>query len=107
MSETMVTSLPLPAGLPLDAASWAQTPLVVCQVVLQLVEIIQQQHTTIQQLEARLQTLEARIAELEARVQQRSRNSDRPPSSDPPYEKRPARAGIQGKPGAKPGLSLR
>jgi Family of unknown function (DUF6444) len=103
LSEAMVTSLPLPAGLPLDAASWAQTPFVLCQVVLQLVEVIQQQHTTIQPLEARIQPLEARIAELEARVQQRSRNSDRPPSSDSPYEKRPARAGTQGKPDAKPG----
>jgi Family of unknown function (DUF6444) len=72
-------------------------------VVLQLVEVIQQQHTTIQPLEARIQTLEARIAEFEARVQQRSLNSDRPPSSDSPYEKRPARAGIQGKPGANLG----
>ena len=99
----MVTLLPLPAGLPLDAASWAQTLFVLCQVVLQLVEVIQQQHTTIQPLEARIQPLEARIAELEARVQQRSRNSDRPPSSDSPYEKRPARPGTQGKPDTKPG----
>ena len=49
------------------------------------------------------QALEARIAELEARVQQRAHTSDRPPSSDPPYEKRPTRAGPHGKPGAKPG----
>jgi transposase len=94
---------PFPAGLPLDAADWEQTPSVVREVVLRLLEVIQQQHTTIQHLEARLQTLEARIAELEARVQQRSNNSDRPPSSDPPYEKRPARADPQRKPGAKPG----
>jgi transposase len=103
MSETMVTSLPPPVGLPLDAASWKQTPVVVCQVVLQLVEVIQQQHTTIQHLEGRIQTLEGRIAVLEARLQQRSSNSDRPPSSDPPYAKRIARAGMRGKPGAKPG----
>jgi transposase len=82
--------------LPLDAAEWDQTPPGVRQVVLQ-------QQTTIQHLEARIKTLEARIAELEARVQQRSDNSDRPPSSDPPYEKRTARAGTQGSPGAKPG----
>jgi uncharacterized coiled-coil protein SlyX len=78
---------PLPAGLPLDAAEWEQTPPGVRQVVLQ-------QQTTIQHLEARIKTLEARIAELEARLQQRSQNSDRPPSSDPPYEKRTARAGV-------------
>jgi transposase len=82
--------------LPLDAAEWEQTPPVVRQLVLQLLEVIQQ-------LEARGKTLEARIAELEARLQQRSSNSDRPPSSDPPDEKRTAHAGTQGRPGAKPG----
>jgi transposase len=55
------------------------------------------------QQEERIRTLEARLAELEARVQQRSHNSDRPPSSDPPYEQRPTRAGSRGKPGARPG----
>jgi transposase len=59
------------------------------QVVVQLLAIIQQQA--------------GRIAALEARVSQKSNNSDRPPSSDPLYEKRPARSGSQGKPGAKPG----
>jgi len=88
--------LPLPEGLALDTATWEQTPLVVQQLVVQLLAVIQQQT-------ARIQALEARIVDLEARVQQRSHNSDRPPSSDPPYEKRPARAGPHGKPGAKPG----
>jgi transposase len=92
----VATSIPLPAGPLLDATSWAQTPLVVCHLILQLLEVIQH-------LEARVNTLEARIAALEAHLQQRSRNSDRPPSSDPPYEKRPACSGSQGKPGAKPG----
>jgi transposase len=99
----VATSTPLPAGLPVDAAKWEQTPLAVRHLVLHLLEVIQQQHTTIQHLEARIQTLEGRIVELEARVQQRSSNSDRPPSSDPPYEKRPTRAGPHGKPGATPG----
>ena len=74
----MTASIPLPAGLPLDAISWEQTPLVVRQVVVHLRAVIQQQ--------------EGRIAALEARLSQNSRNSDRPPSSDPPYEKRPARS---------------
>jgi transposase len=82
-------SLPLPAGLSLDAASWAQTPLVVRQVVVHLLAVIQQQA--------------ARIAALEARVSQTSRNSDRPPSSDPPFAKQPISSPIQGTPGAKPG----
>jgi transposase len=85
----MADSIPLPDGVPLDTATWEQTPLAVRQLVVQQ--------------EDRIRTLEARIAELEARLQQRSRNSDRPPSSDPPYEKPTARAGAQGRPGAKPG----
>jgi transposase len=85
----VATSLPLPAGLALDAASWEQTPLVVRQLVVQLLAVIQQQA--------------ARLAALEVRVSQNSGNSDRSPSSDPPYAKRPARSGAQGKPGAKPG----
>jgi transposase len=83
------TALPLPTGLPFDTASWEQTPLVVCQWVIHLLAVTQQQ--------AR------RIAELEARLSQTSSNSDRPPSSDPPYQQRTARAGMQGRPGAKPG----
>jgi transposase len=82
-------AIPLPIGLPLDAASWEQTPLVVRQVVVQLLDMIQQQAT--------------QIAALEARISRNSGNSDRPPSSDPPYEKRTAHSGTQGKPGAKPG----
>jgi transposase len=59
------------------------------QVVVHLLAVIQQQ--------------EGRIAALEARLSHNSSNSDRPPSSDPPYAKRSARSGIQGRPGAKPG----
>jgi transposase len=59
------------------------------QLMVQLLAVIQQQA--------------ARIAALEARLSQNSRNSDRPPSSDPPYAKRPARSGAQGQPGAKSG----
>jgi transposase len=59
------------------------------QLIVQLLAVIQQQA--------------GRIAELEARLSQTSRNSDRPPSSDPLYEKRPARTGEQGRPGARPG----
>jgi transposase len=84
-----VTSLPLPAGLPPDAPSWEQTLLMMRQLIVQLLAVIQQQA--------------ARIATLEARLSQNSSNSDRPPSSAPPYAKRPARSGAQGQPGAKPG----
>ena len=85
----VATPIPLPAGVALDAASWRRTPRVVRQVIVQLLAVIQQQA--------------AGIAALEARLSQTSRTSDRPPSSDPPYDKRTARAGVQGRPGAKPG----
>jgi transposase len=85
----VATSLPLPTGLALDAASWERTPLVVRQVIIDLLAVIQQQ--------------QERIAALEARLSQHSGNSDRPPSSDPPYAQRIARAGARGRPGAKPG----
>jgi transposase len=83
----VTTTIPLPAGLPLDTPSWGQTPLVVRHVVVHLLAVIQQQ--------------EGRIAALEARLSQNSRNSDRPPSSDPPYEQRTSRSGEHGQPGAK------
>jgi transposase len=89
-------SLPFPEGLALDTVAWEHTPLVVQHLVVQLLVLIQQQT-------ARIQALEAGMADLEARLQQRSHNSDRPPSSDPPYERRPTQAGPRGNPGAKPG----
>jgi transposase len=84
-----VTSLPLPAGLSLDAASWEQTPLAVRHVVIHLLAVIQQQT--------------ARIAALEARLSQNSRTSDRPPSSDPLCVTRPSSSTTKGTPGAKLG----
>jgi transposase len=85
----VTAAIPLPAGLPLDATSWEQTPLVVRQMVAHLLGVIQQQA--------------GRIAALEARLSQNSRNSDRPPSTDPPYAQRTARSGEHGRPGAKRG----
>jgi transposase len=85
----VATSLPLPAGLAVNAPSWEQTPLVVRQWVVHLLAVIQQQ--------------EARIAALEARIAQNSSNSDRPPSSDPPFAKQPVSSPTKGTPGAKPG----
>jgi transposase len=84
-----VTSIPPPAGLPLDTASWEQTPLDVRQMVVHLLAVVEQ--------------LEARIAGLEARRSQNSCNSDRPPSSDPPFVRQPVSSTMQGSRGAKPG----
>jgi hypothetical protein len=44
-----------------------------------------------------------RIAALDARIIQTSSNSDRPPSSDPPFAKQPVSSPTKGTPGAKPG----
>jgi hypothetical protein len=92
----MASSIPLLEGRSLDAASWEQTPRVVQQLVVQLLASLQQQAEQIR-------TLEARMAALEARLRQRSSNSDRQPSSDPPYEKPPISSGAQGRPAAQPG----
>jgi transposase len=59
------------------------------QVIVQLLAVIQ--HQT------------ARIAALEARLSQNSRNSNRPPSSDPPFVTKPSSSTTQGTPGAKTG----
>jgi transposase len=50
-----------------------------------------------------IEQLEARIAALEARLSQHSYNSDRPPSSDPPFVRQPSSSTAKGTPGAKPG----
>jgi transposase len=60
-----------------------------CQLIIQLLAVIQRQT--------------ARIAALEARLSQTSRNSDRPPSSDPPFVTKPSSSTAAGTPGAKPG----
>jgi transposase len=59
------------------------------QLIVQLLAVIQQQA--------------ARIAALEARLSQHSRNSDRPPSADPPFVTRPPSSTMKGTPGAKLG----
>ena len=74
----MVASIPLPEGVPLHAASLEQTPLVVQPVVVQLLAVIGQQAE-------RIKALDRRLATLEAQGQRNSSNSDRPPSSDPPW----------------------
>ncbi len=53
---------------------------------------------------AQIAALRVEIEELQARIGRRSRNSSRPPSSDPPWEKRSPRKKSSGrKPGGQPG----
>ena|SRR5688500_14025425 len=52
----------------------------------------------IRALEARVATLEATVQQLQERLQQDSRNSSRPPSSDPPHALKPRpRRGASGR----------
>jgi transposase len=94
--SAVVASLPLPEGLPLAPTNWEQTPVIVQELLIHLLAVTRQQ-------EERLRTLEARLAVLEAREQRNSGNSDRPPSSDPPWMKPPTSSKPKGAPGARPG----
>jgi transposase len=73
-----------------------------------LAALVMRQAVTIAGLEAALVDRDARIAELERRVGADSSNSSRPPSSDAPWDKKPAKKrssrGTSGrKPGKQPG----
>ena len=54
-------------------------------------------------LEARVHTLQEQVRTLEEQLQQTSRNSSRPPSSDPPQAQRPKRPRSGRRRGAQPG----
>jgi len=79
----------LPKGFPISEGDWQQTPPAVRVLVLQQHELIAQ--------------LTKRVEELEARLGQNSQNSNRPPSSDPPYKREKRESKGTGKPGAKDG----
>ena len=79
----------LPQDLLISEEDWKQTPPAVRALVLQQHELIAQ--------------LIKRVEELEARLGQNSRNSSRPPSSDPPYQRDKRESKGTGKPGAKKG----
>lgn len=77
-----------PAGI--SAEDWNTTPIVVRQLVLTLFGTVEH--------------LQLRVAELEERVNQNSRNSSKPPSSDPPNApSRPPRSASGRKAGGQPG----
>jgi len=92
----VVTSFPLPEGLPLDPTTWEQTPVGVQELVIHLLAVTRQQAQ-------RIRTLEARMAALEARAQRNSGNSNRPPSADPPWVKPPTSSKPKGTLGARTG----
>ena len=89
---------PPPTISPLD---WATTPPAVRALVHSLLTQLQTDQLLLQQ---QITTLQARVTELEAQLKQHSRNSSRPPSSDPPSApSRAARPSTGRKRGAQPG----
>lgn len=67
----------LPPELPISEEDWNRTPPAVQTLVLSLWQ-------QVQALQAQVEALEAEVAQLRERLGQTSRNSSRPPSSDPP-----------------------
>src|SRR6266702_6736977 len=57
----------------------------------------------IRALEARVATLDDMLQGLQEQLNQTSRNSSRPPSSDPPYHERPPRPRSKRRRGGQPG----
>ena len=84
-----MSSQDVPNGLPISEADWKQTPLSVRAFILWQQELITK--------------LTKRVEELEAKLGQNSKNSNRPPSSDPPYQREKRESKGTGKPGAKQG----
>lgn len=84
-----MSSQNVPEGLPISEADWRQTPPSVRAFILWQQELIA--------------NLAKRVEELEAKLGQNSNNSNRPPSSDSPYQKGKRESKGSGKPGAKKG----
>ncbi len=84
--------------IPLSDADWQQTPKSVRSLLVTL-------WTTIAQLHDQIATLRAEVAALREQVGKTSRNSSRPPSSDPPSVEKGTkkRRGPRRKPGGQPG----
>ena len=74
----------IPPGLPIPPQDWAKTPLSVQVVVVMLWQENQMLKEQVQQLQEQVTRLQAEVEQLRERVNQTSRNSSKPPSSDPP-----------------------
>ena len=75
---------------------WGKTPECVKQHVLKLCQMISDQQRTIAELRGQIESLTAK-------VNQNSANSNRPPSSDSPYQKGKVVSKKKGRAGAKKG----
>ena len=83
----------LPQGLGISEEDLAQTPPRVRQLLFKLIELTAKQ-------QQRITELEAKISALEAKLGQNSSNSNKPPSTDPPYQEKTSR--IKGKKSHRP-----
>ena len=83
---------------------WSSTSESVQAFVYTLLTVVEELHQTIAPLQGQIKHLQGRIAQLEEQVQQTSRNSSKPPSSDPPgMKKPPAKQQGQRRQGGQPG----
>jgi transposase len=89
MEYAWMSSQDVPEGLPISEADWKQTPRSVQTFILWQQELIIE--------------LSKRVEDREAKLAQNSKNSNRPPSSDPPYQREQRESKGTGKPGAKKG----
>jgi len=94
----------LPPGLPISQEGWEQTPLSVQAVVVALWQgnqVLKEQVTVLQK---QVDSLEAEVTKLREQVNKNSKNSSKPPSSDPPYlRKYPKQEPSGGKKGGQKG----
>ncbi len=81
--------------LPFSRDDWAKTPPTVRLYVAALYQKLKEHHQA-------LEALGKRVEELEARLNRNSSNSNQPPSSDPPFQKKRDQK-LGGKPGGKRG----
>lgn len=83
--------------LPFSSEDWGKTPESVRHHVVNLCRVISEQQKTLAELREKIETLEARL-------NRNSSNSNRPPSSDSPYEKeKTTESGKKGKSGGRKG----
>ncbi len=85
-----------PPGLPVTAEDWEKTPPAVQAVVVSLWQ-------QVQDLRAQVAALQAEVAKLREQVGRNSRNSSKPPSSDPPSAPAKQKAPSGRKPGGQQG----
>src|SRR3712207_119341 len=78
---------------------WARTP----PEVQAYIRALEARLAALEELETRLHSLQAQVRTLEEQLTQPSRNSSRPPSSDPPGSPRPKRRAGQRRRGGQPG----